>query len=98
MKVGDVGALLIFTITDPSDTVVDLTGATTISLCIFNGQSVSSNPMMFYNATGGQLSYLVVAGDLPTTGIYKFEVHVGFAGGSEFTSSRTFDVVQPTLC
>lgn len=98
MKVGDVGTLLIFTVVDPSDAVVNLTGATTASLCIYDGQSLTSHTMTIYNATAGQVSYAIVAGDLPSTGVYKFEVHVGFSAGGVFTSSRTFDVVQPTLC
>jgi hypothetical protein len=98
MKVDDVGTILIFTVTNPSDQVVDLTTATTATLCIDTGHVKSSHVMNFYNTTGGQVSYIIVAGDLPTTGVYKFEVFVEFAGGSMFTSSRTFDVVEPTLC
>ena len=98
MKVDDIGALLIFTIIDPSDTVVNLTGATTALLCIYTGKVLTSHTMLFYNTTGGQVAYQVASGDLPTTGIYKFEVRIGYPTGNVFTSSRTFDVVQPTLC
>jgi hypothetical protein len=98
VKVDDIGALLIFTIVDPSDAVVNLTGATTALLCIYDGQTLTSHAMTFYNTTGGQVSYQIASGDLPTTGVYKFEVRIGYPAGNVFTSSRTFDVVQPTLC
>jgi hypothetical protein len=98
IKVGDIGTQLIFTITDPSDTVINLVTATSPTLCIFNGQTKTSHVMSIISSSAGQVSYTIVSGDLPTTGVYKFEVHIGFIGGSVFTSSRTFDIVQPTLC
>jgi hypothetical protein len=99
IKVNDIGTLLIFTINDPSDSVVNLATATSPSLCILDGNNVkTSHSMTIYNATAGQVSYMIVSGDLASTGVYKFEVRLGFPGGSVFTSSRTFDVVEPTLC
>ena len=98
MKKNDVGALLIFTITSPSDAIVDVSMATSPTLCIYTGHTLTSHVATIYNGTGGQIAYQVAPGDLPSTGVYKFEVHFGFAGGEKFTSSRTFDTVLPTLC
>lgn len=98
MKKNDVGAVLIFTITSPSDTPVSLVTATAATLTILNAQNVkSTKTMSFYNTTAGKVSYTIEAGDLTSTGMYKFEVYLEFTGGNKFTSSRTFDVVEPTL-
>jgi hypothetical protein len=98
MKKNDVGALLIFTLTSPSDSPISLVTATVATLTIQNAQSVKSlKNMTFYNTTAGKVSYTIEAGDLASTGVYKFEVYVEFSGGNKFTSSRTFDIVEPTL-
>jgi hypothetical protein len=99
LKVNDIGTNLIFTIIDPTDSVVDLTTATSSTLCILDGDNtLTSHGMTIYNATAGQVSYQIVSGDLPSTGVYKFEVRLKFPVGTVYTSSRTFDVVEPNLC
>lgn len=97
MKKADVGALLIFQITNPSDTAIDLNTATTAILTIFNGATKSTKTMNFYSRSLGKVSYSIQSGDLASTGIYKFKVYIEFTGGNKFTSSRAFDVVEPTL-
>lgn len=93
IHVGDIGTLLIVTITD-DDQVVDLSTATEITIIIKkpNGISYEKTASYYTDGTDGNITYTSVDGDFDAPGNYKIQGRVQINGGTFHSEVSTFKV------
>lgn len=92
--IGDVGTIFEATVVDETNTVVDLSSQTALSM-IFrrpDGQKLTRTASLTTNGTDGKLRYTTVAGDLAMPGPWKVQAYVSITAGKWTTDPVEFTV------
>jgi hypothetical protein len=92
----DVGSNIVFTIVDSSGNIVSLASASTVRLKVSINNTFNFDRVVnFLDRNMGQVFYTIQSGDLPSTGMARMELLVGFTNGNIFTTSRIYEIVEP---
>ena len=97
MEQNDLGTNIIFTITDSCGTAVNLITATTVKVRMqLNNNFQIERNASFYDRANGKVSFTIQTGDLASTGMAKFQLQVYFNDGTNFNTSRVYEIVEPS--
>ena len=92
---GDIGTELVVAVTDEDGEVVDISGATTLTIYLTrpNGTTLTKTAVLDDDGTDGLMRYDTVAGDLIAAGTWRIQGYVAGVGGwSGSTREATFTV------
>lgn len=96
MKQNDLGTSIIFEITDSCGTAVNLITATTVKVRMQLNSFQVDRSATFYDRANGKVSFTIHVGDLASTGMAKFQLQVYFNDGTDFNTSRVYEIVEPS--
>lgn len=95
IHVGDIGTIFNLTINDENSTIVNLSGAD-VSL-IFrkpDNNLLTKIPTLINSGIGGQITYVVIEGDLDLHGIWGLQAYVDYGGSGWYTDINEFKVYR----
>ena len=103
ISVGDVGTTITLTVYDSDGAVVDLSTSVTKQIYFLAPNQLAGSAVAktaaYTDGTGvnGQLRYTLIAGDIPTAGLWSVQAAVTFAGGVTFRSTIQSFTAQAVL-
>lgn len=94
IHVGDIGTYIVLIIKDENDEIVDVSGATAMTIVITkpSGTRTEYTADFYIDGSDGCISYVTVDGDLDESGLYRAQGIVELDGGTFNTSIVSFKV------
>ena len=103
IHVGDVGTNFVVILYDPNSELVDLSGATDITVRFRNpsGESADKEAELFSDGTDGKILYVLEDGDIDISGTWSYQVIVTTVTGLWHTNIVNFtvypNIAEPVL-
>lgn len=94
IHVGDIGTVIIFTITDQDGAIVDVSTASTKQVFLRrpSGSVLTKTASFTTNGTDGKIQYTTISGDINMAGNWYAQAYVVTAAGSWKSDSSTIIV------
>lgn len=94
-RVGDEGSILRVTVREDG-VAVDISSATTKKINLLNPDGIKTPKTADFTTDGsdGKIEYIVIAGDLNRSGIWRIEAHIESPSGKWTTSPEDFQVFK----
>lgn len=91
---GDIGTTIILVVKDEDDEIVDISGATAMTIVITepSGTRTEYTADFYTDGADGMMSYVTVEGDIDEAGLHRAQGIVELDGGTFYTSIVSFKV------